>query len=71
MIAAKGFEILIIDFETGSIKNRCPHARGPRYAVPYTDGAEDFYPHISGDAITIADTTGSGKRDGFYNQGPL
>lgn len=65
MIATKDFEILLIDFETGKIKDRCRTPEAPRFAVPYTDGAEDFFPHICGDAITIADTSGNGKIDGF------
>jgi rhamnogalacturonan endolyase len=65
IIATKDFEILIINLETGDIKRRCPTPVAPRYAVPYTDGPEDYYPHICGDAIFICDTTGNGIRDGF------
>lgn len=65
LVAAKDFEILVLDFETGMVKQRCPTPKAPRFAVPYTDGPEDYYPHICGDAIYMCDTTGSGKRDGF------
>lgn len=65
MIVAMNFKILVLDFETGNLKKKCPTPLAPKLATPYTDGPEDYYPHICGDAIYICDLKGYGKASNF------
>lgn len=65
LIIAFDFEILVMNFETGEIKKRCPTPVAPKMPIPATDGPEDFFPHILGDSIYVYDRLGDGTCNSF------
>lgn len=65
MLVAMDFRILVLDLDTGELKNSCPTPLAPKLAVPFTDGPEDYYPRIWGDNLYAFDRTGCGHPDSF------